>query len=64
MPMPWQRDEVIKALLLLQEVEGSGLCCFVLQGQVHALMSAILFRVSRLDAPDVESGLTSTFGDS
>ncbi len=48
-------DELIKALLLLQEVEGGGLCGFILQGQVHALVATILLRVSGLDGLDIDA---------
>ena len=48
-------DEVIEAVLLLQEVVGSGLGGFFLQGQVHALMSAVLLGVAGLDAFDVDA---------
>lgn len=35
-------DKGVKALLLLQEVEGRGFRGLCLQGQVHKLMAAIL----------------------
>lgn len=58
-------DEVIKALLLLQEVEGGRFGGFLFQGQMHALVPAVLLRVAGLDAleadaesepPDTEPG--------
>jgi len=47
-------NEVIEALLLLQEVEGSGLSGFRLQRQVHAFVTAVLLRVPGLDALQVD----------
>ena len=46
---------VIKALLLLQEVERRRLGGFGLQGSVDALVSAILLRVPGLDALDLDA---------
>jgi hypothetical protein len=43
-------EEVIEALLLLQEVEGSGLGGFLLEGQVHPFVAAVLFGMTGLDA--------------
>ena len=43
-------DEFIEAFLLLQEVEGGGLCRFLLQCQMHAFMAAVLLRISGFDA--------------
>ena len=48
-------DEVIEALLLLQEVERGGLGGFILERQVHALVASILLRMSRLDALNVDA---------
>jgi len=48
-------DELIEALLLLQEVEGSRLSGFILERQVQAFMPTVLFRVSGLDALDVDA---------
>ena len=48
-------DEVIEALLLLQEVEGSGLGGFFLQCQVHALVATVLLGMSGLDALDLDA---------
>ncbi len=45
-------NEGIKAVLLLQAVEAWRSCCFLLQGQVHALVAAILLRMARLDTFD------------
>jgi hypothetical protein len=47
-------DELIEAALLLQEVEGCRLGSFLLQGEVHALVPAVLLRVARLDALDAD----------
>ena len=47
-------DEVIEAALLLQEVEGGRLGGFLLERQMHALVSAVLLRMARLDALDVD----------
>ena len=47
-------DEVIEALLLLQEVERSGLGCFLFERQVHALMASILLWVTGLDALQID----------
>jgi len=43
-------DEVVEALLLLEAVEGGGLGGLLFQGQVDALVAAVLFGVARLDA--------------
>ncbi len=48
-------DELIEALLLLQEVERGGLGRLFLEGQVHAFMASILFGMSRLDALDLDA---------
>ena len=48
-------DEVIKALLLLQEVERGGLGGLFFERQVHAFVTAILLRVSWLDALEVDA---------
>ena len=45
-------NEGIKAVLLLQAVKAWRPCCFLLQGQVHALVAAVLLRMARLDALD------------
>src|ERR1043166_1345587 len=42
-------DELIKASLLLQEVLARRLGGFLLQRQVHALVSAVLLRLPGLD---------------
>ena len=48
-------DEVIEAGLLLQEVAGGGFGGFLLQGQVHTLMAAVLFGMAGLDAFDLNT---------
>jgi hypothetical protein len=45
-------DEVIEADLLLEGIGGSRPGGFLLEGQVHALMPAILLWMSGLDAFD------------
>ena len=45
----------IEASLLLQEIRRSGLGGLAFQGQMHALMPAVLFRMPRLDAFDLNS---------
>ena len=48
-------DEVIKAFLLLQEVERGGLGGLLFERQVHAFVTAVLFGVSWLDALEVDA---------
>jgi hypothetical protein len=48
-------DEGVQANMLLQEVMGGRPGGLVLQGQMHALMTAILLRMSWLDALDVDA---------
>ena len=48
-------DKVVELCLLLEKVLGRGLGGLFLQGQVHALMAAILLRMTGLDALDVDS---------
>jgi hypothetical protein len=45
-------DEVVEPGLLLQEVASGRLGGFFLQGQMHALMAAILLGMARLDPFD------------
>src|SRR5437762_7082159 len=47
-------DELIETRLLLQEVLGGRLGGLLLERQMHALMAAVLLRVARLDAFDVD----------
>src|SRR5215470_13901272 len=48
-------NEVIEAGLLLQEIGGSGFGGFFFQSEVHALVTAILLGVTRLDAFDADA---------
>ena len=48
-------EEVVEPGLLLQEVLGGRLGGLFLQGQVHALMAAVLLRMAGLDALDVDA---------
>jgi len=48
-------DEVIKARLLLQNVRGGRLRCLLFQGEMHALVAAVLLGMARLDALDVNA---------
>ena len=50
-------QERIKALLLLQEVEGGGFGGFFFQGQVHTFMAGVLLRLAGLDAFDADAEL-------
>ena len=43
-------DESVEALLLLEEVEGSGPGGFLLERSVHALVPTVLLWVAGLDA--------------
>src|SRR6202040_1792136 len=43
-------DELVEPSLLLQKVSTRGLGGFFLQGQMHALMAAVLLRMTRLEA--------------
>ena len=45
-------DELIEAFLLLQQVVRGRFSGFLLQGQVHPLMAAVLLRTPGLDALD------------
>ncbi len=46
-------DEVVESSLLLKAVHLRRSCCFFLQGQVHALMAAVLLGLAGLDALDI-----------
>jgi hypothetical protein len=48
-------DEAVEPGLLLKEVLSGGLGGLLLQGQLHALVAAILLRPARLDAFDVNA---------
>lgn len=48
-------DEVVEVGLLLQEIGAGRLGCLKFQCQMHALMAAVLLRVARLDALDVDT---------
>lgn len=48
-------DEVVEPGLLLQAVCARRSGCFLLQGQVHALVAAVLLGMTRLDAFDVDA---------
>ena len=48
-------DEVVEAGLLLQEIVSGRLGCLKFQCQMHAFMAAVLLRVARLDALDVDT---------
>ena len=45
-------EEVVEAGLLLQAVHAGRPGCFLLQGEVHALVTAVLLRMARFDALD------------
>ena len=48
-------DEGVEAGLLLKAVHTGRTRCFLLQRKVHALVAAILLRVTRLDALDADA---------
>ncbi len=48
-------DKVIKAFLLLQEVEPGGLGRVLFQGQVHAFVTAVLLGMAGVDALDLDA---------
>jgi len=48
-------DEVIEALLLLQEVEGGGFGGFIFECQMHALVATVLLGVAGLNALDLDT---------
>ena len=45
-------DEVVEAGLLLQAVDAGRAGCLLLEGEVHALVAAVLLRMAGLDALD------------
>lgn len=48
-------DEGVEAFLLLQDVLADRLCRLILQGEMHALLSFVLLRMSWLDAFDLDA---------
>src|SRR5437016_1027100 len=48
-------DEIVELGLLLKEVVTGRLGGFQLQGQMHAFMAAVLLRVARFDALDLDT---------
>ncbi len=44
--------EIVKAGLLLKAVHSRRACRFLLEGEMHALMTPVLLRMARLDALD------------
>ena len=48
-------EEVVEAGLLLQGVHAWGPGCFLLQGEMHALVAAVLLGMAWLDAFDVDA---------
>ncbi len=48
-------NEFIEACLLLQSVDTRRPGCFFLQGQMHALMAAVLLGAARFDALDIDT---------
>ena len=56
-------DEGIEALLLLQEIERSGLGGILLQCQMHALVTAVLLWVAGLDALDLDQKTRARSGE-
>jgi hypothetical protein len=53
-------DEGIEALLLLQAVATKRPHCLLPQGQMHALVAAILLQMARLDAFDGDAEAKSS----
>ena len=45
-------DEGVEAILLLQAVQAWRPGCFLLEGEMHTLMAAVLLRMARFDALD------------
>ena len=48
-------SELIEALLLLQKIRSSGPCRLHFQRTVHALVTAVLFRMTRLDSLELDA---------
>ncbi len=48
-------DKGIEAVLLLQAVEARWPGCLLFEGEMHALVAAVLLRVARLDAFDCDA---------
>ena len=48
-------DELVEAGLLLEEIGCSGLCGFLLKGQVHALMTPVLLRGTGFNSFDANT---------
>ncbi len=48
-------DELIELRLLLEEIFGGRLGGFLLQGQMHTFVAAVLLGVSGLDALEVDA---------
>ena len=53
-------DEGIEPGLLLQNVAGGGLGGFLLQREMHPLVSAVLFWMPRFDSLDLDAHLRTT----
>ncbi len=49
------RHEAVERFLLLAEVEGGRFCRFVLQGQMHVLVPAVLLWAAGFDAFDADA---------
>ena len=56
-------DELVEAGLLLQEIWSRRFGGFFFQGQMHALMTAILLRMARLDAFDADAEAQPPHGE-
>jgi len=48
-------DELVEAGLLLQEIGGCRFCGLFLQSEVHAFVTTVLLRMTRLDAFDANA---------